>query len=345
MAVPPVSPVPPVGPRPDVLVVGEALVDVVHRGDGSVDEKPGGSPANVAITLGRLGRSPRLLSSLGDDRRGREVRAWLEASGVVVQGRRAERTSTATAHLDADGAARYNFSIEWALALEDVEGAAGAAGAEVADALHVGSIATILEPGATTVSSVVDQHRDRALITYDPNIRVSLIDDADAARRRVTSFIERADVVKASDEDLAWLCPGEDVETVARRWATTGPALVVVTLGSAGAIAVTARARIEVDPESVDVVDTVGAGDTFMGALIDGLLAEGTFGVEARRTIEALDGEQLTFLLRRCARAAAITVSRPGADPPTGDELEAAQAGGGWGRTAASLRGALRRRA
>lgn len=303
--------------RPDVVVVGEALVDVVHREDGSVDENPGGSPANVAIALGRLGRSPRLLSSLGGDRHGREVHAWLEASGVVVHRRRTERTSTATAHLDAHGAARYDFSIEWALARED------AAGVEAGEALHIGSIATFLEPGASTVSGIVDQHQGRALITYDPNIRVSLIDDADAARRNVMSFIARSDVVKASDEDIAWLCPGEDVETAARRWVAAGPALVVITLGSAGALAVTARVRTRVEPVSVDVVDTVGAGDTFMGALIDGLLAEGASGALARQTIEALDEDQLKLLLHRCAQAAAITVSRPGADPPTRDELAA----------------------
>ncbi|MFP3712445.1 carbohydrate kinase family protein [Puerhibacterium sp. TATVAM-FAB25] len=299
--------------QPEVLVVGEALVDVVHRADGSIDENPGGSPANVALTLGRLGHRPRLLTSVGDDARGRAVRAWLEASGVTLQGRPATRTSTATARLDADGAASYEFSIQWQLD-DAVVG--------VADALHVGSIAAVLEPGATVVSHLVDRHRDRALVSYDPNIRPSLVDDPGATKRRALSLIERADVVKASDEDIAWLHPGEDVETVARRWLASGPALVVVTRGAAGAVAVTRDVDVAVDPVGVDVVDTVGAGDTFMGALLDGLLDEGAHGLEARTTLASLTEARLRPLLHRCALAAAITVSRSGADPATRAELD-----------------------
>lgn len=297
---------------PNVLIAGEALVDIVHRADGTVDEKPGGSPANVALSLGRLDRSPRLVTTLGDDDRGRVVRQWLEASGVVVQGQTAVRTSTATAHLDLRGAASYEFAIDWELAADVVD---------VADALHVGSIAAVLEPGAAAVSSLVDSHRGRALVTYDPNIRPSLVDDEEAVRRRVLSFIERCDVVKASDEDIAWLHPGEDIETAARRWSQAGPILVVVTSGADGAFAVGRHAVTRIDAVAVDVVDTVGAGDTFMGALIDGLLSEGAFGVDARQVVESLDEARLTSLLHRSARAAAITVSRPGADPPTRDEL------------------------
>ncbi|WP_127792574.1 carbohydrate kinase [Agromyces sp. LHK192] len=305
----------PARPTPDVLVVGEALVDVVHRADGSTDESPGGSPANVALALGRLGRSPRLLTSIGDDPHGRAVRAWLEASDVSVQGTPAARTSTALARLDAQGAASYEFDLDWRIEASDVT---------TADALHIGSIAATLEPGATAVAELVDRHCGRALITYDPNIRPSLIDDRDAVRRRVLSLIERADVIKASDEDVAWLHPGEDIADVARRWSRSGPALVVVTLGSSGCLAVVPRFELRVPAIKVDVVDTVGAGDTFMAALIDGLLNEGALGSVALRRIESLgDSELLSVLLKRSARAAAVTVARPGADPPTRDELNA----------------------
>ena len=302
---------------PDVLVVGEALVDIVHRADGSIDESPGGSPANVALALGRLGRRPRLLTSLGDDRRGQAVRSWLEASGVSVQGRPAPRTSTAVARLDALGAASYEFAIDWQIELE---------GVEIADALHLGSIAATLEPGATAVADLLARHRGRALISYDPNIRPSLIDDGDAVRRQALSLIEQVDVVKASDEDVAWLHPGEDIGDVARRWSRSGPGLVVVTLGSGGCFAVAQGFEVRVPAVSVDVVDTVGAGDTFMAALIDGLLSEGAFGARARQVFESLEAERMTSLLHRSALAAAVTVSRPGADPPTRDELEAAAA-------------------
>lgn len=308
------SPLPRARPAPDVLVVGEALVDIVHRADGSIDESPGGSPANVALALGRLARRPRLLTSLGDDRRGRTVREWLEASGVSLQGRPAARTSAAVARLDARGAASYEFELDWRVELD---------GIEVADALHLGSIAATLEPGATAVADLVDRHRGRALVSYDPNIRPSLIDDRDSVRRRALSLIERADVIKASDEDVAWLHPGADIEDVARRWSRSGPGLVVVTLGSAGCLAVAHGCEVRVPAVAVEVVDTVGAGDTFMAALIDGLLSEGAFGAGAREVLESLDERRLTALLSRSAVAAAVTVSRPGADPPMRGELEA----------------------
>ncbi|GAA4770988.1 carbohydrate kinase family protein [Microbacterium gilvum] len=298
---------------PDILVVGEALVDVVRRADGSVDEKPGGSPANVAITLGRLGRAPRLLTHLGDDERGRGVRAWLEASGVAVEGAVASRTSTAAAALDATGAASYEFAIDWSVDTTD---------AGEPDALHVGSIATVLAPGADAVSALVDRLRARALVTFDPNIRPSLVDDADDVRRRVASLIARADVVKASDEDAAWLHPGEPIDVVARRWTAAGAVLVVITAGSDGALAARGDRVTRVPSPRVDVVDTVGAGDTFMGALVDGLIAAGAAGTSAREAIAALSEPELTAILRRSADAAAVTVSRPGADPPTRAELD-----------------------
>lgn len=302
-------------PSPDVLVVGEALVDIVHRADGSIDESPGGSPANVALALGRMARRPRLLTSLGDDPRGQTVRRWLEASDVVLEGEPAARTSTAIARLDALGAASYEFAIDWQV---DVVGVV------LADALHVGSIAATLEPGAAAAADLLDRHRGRALISYDPNIRPSLIDDPESVRRRVLSLIERADVIKASDEDVAWLHPGVAIDEVARRWSRSGPGLVVVTLGSEGCLALAAGFELRLPAVTVDVVDTVGAGDTFMAALIDGLLSGGAFGARSRNVLESLGEERLTLLLERSAIAAAITVSRPGADPPTRGHLEAA---------------------
>lgn len=297
-----------------VLVIGEALVDVVHRADGSIDEAPGGSPANVALTLGRLGRHPTLLTSIGDDDAGGVVRRWLDAAGVTVCACRSERTSVAVAHLDAEGSARYEFAIDWSI---------DADGAPPADVVHLGSIAALIEPGATVSAEVFARHRGRALLSYDPNIRPALIEDREAARRRVLSLVALADVVKASDEDVAWLHPGENVEEVARRWARSGPALVVVTAGAGGAFAVAPDGEVRVAAVETDVVDTVGAGDTFMGALLDGLLAAGVEGADARHVLSAMGADDLAALLRRSATAAAITVGRPGADPPTLAELDA----------------------
>lgn len=303
---------------PDVLVVGEALVDIVERADGAIAESPGGSPANVALALGRLGRHPRLLTAIGDDLRGEAVRAWLAASDVALQGRSAVRTSTALARLDARGAATYEFDLVWQIE---------SAGTETADVLHVGSIAATLEPGASAVAEILGQHRGRALISYDPNIRPSLVGDGDgdgdSVRSRVLALIERADVVKASDEDVHWLHPGEEIAQVARRWVQSGPPLVVVTTGSSGCLAVTPGFELRLPAVEVDVVDTVGAGDTFMAGLIDGLLAESASGPDARAVLKSLGAERLASLLSGSALAAAVTVSRPGADPPTRAELDA----------------------
>lgn len=299
--------------EPRILVVGEALVDIVRRADGAVTETPGGSPANVALTLGRLGRAPQLLSAVGADRRGEEVRGWLAASGVDLVGTELERTSTAQATLDAHGAATYEFAIDWRV---------DAADAAPADVLHVGSIAAALDPGAGSVSEIVDGHRGRALISVDPNIRPSLVPDTVESRARIRALLARADVVKASDEDLAWLYPDVDALTAARGLLQGGPVLVVMTRGSAGVIALRGEDELRVPAVPVDVVDTVGAGDTFMGALLDGLIPHDVSGSDSRARLTALDRSALSEILRRSALAASITVSRLGADPPTRAELD-----------------------
>ncbi|WP_194397541.1 PfkB family carbohydrate kinase [Microbacterium atlanticum] len=306
---------------PRVVVIGEALVDIVHRGTG-VDEAPGGSPANTALTLGRLGRRPTLVTRLGDDERGRRIRRWLEESGVEVVAVEAARTSTATARLDAAGAARYEFDLQWELGADPDRNAALAAAADI---VHVGSVATVLEPGDAQVAALVRAARADALVTYDPNIRPSLVDDPARVRGRVDDLVALADVVKASDEDLRWLAPGRDAVEVAREWVARGPALVVVTLGAQGAIGVTADGDVVIPPVVTDVVDTVGAGDTFMGALIDGLLERGFAAAAVRAPGGGIRSADVAALLERAARAAAITVSRPGADPPRRHELDAAR--------------------
>lgn len=307
--------------RARAVVVGEALIDIVHRQDGTVDSHPGGSPLNVAIGLARLGRESHLLTWFADDDGGAAVRAHLEGSGVrLVPGSDgATRTTTATARLDADGAASYDFDIEWRLP----------AAAPTVDPLvvHTGSIAAVLEPGAGAVLDLVRAHRARATITYDPNLRPALMGTPAEAAVRVEPMLEVADVVKVSDEDLAWYAPGEAVEAVAARWAGRGPAVVVVTLGASGALAFTAEgARVRVASPRVTVADTVGAGDSFMAGLVDGLWGAGLLGAERRAALRAVDDATLARVLERCARIAAITVSRPGADPPTIAELDPATA-------------------
>ncbi len=307
------------------LVIGEALVDVVrHAGravpDASIEdsEHPGGSPANVALTLARLGRGVDLLTWFARDRFGELLVRHLTASGLeIVPGSDgAERTSSAVARIADDGAATYDFDVTWQV--PDSWTAPAAAPLVV----HTGSIAAVLEPGGPDVARILAAHRETATITYDPNVRPTLMPPADDTRERVAALVALADVVKVSDEDLDRLYPGADVDASAQAWAASGPAVVVVTRGSAGATAFTRNGtRVDVAAPRVRVADTVGAGDSFMGGLIDGLWSAHLLGPDRRDELAACDDQTLRDVLERCVRIAAVTVSRPGADPPTAAEL------------------------
>ncbi|MFC8764318.1 carbohydrate kinase [Streptomyces sp. NPDC057193] len=297
------------------LVIGECVADVVRAPVGSdVADRvhPGGSPANVAYGLGRLGRDVTLLTQLADDLHGRRIAEHLTAAGVRVEvGGAPERTPSAVVGLDAHGTASYTFDIAWTLT-------AGAP-ADLAPAhVHIGSIAAVTDPGAATVLAETERLRSRATVSYDPNVRPALMGEHDAAVARVERCVALSDLVKASDEDLAWLYPGEDPGTVAARWLTLGPGVVLVTRGAAGSLAVTRRGTVVADAPPVAVVDTVGAGDSFMSAVLDTLAGHG------REELGALGAEHLAGLLRTAGAAAAVTVSRAGAHPPDRAELDAA---------------------
>ncbi|ACV08407.1 carbohydrate kinase family protein [Jonesia denitrificans] len=302
---------------PIAYVIGEALIDAVTHPGAPAVEHPGGSPANVALTLGRLGRRAQLLTHLGRDHRGDTVAAWLEQSQVSVDdaSRGALRTSVAHALLDDTGAASYEFDLTWDLP----DGHVVPGDAVV---VHTGSIAATVQPGGAKVHALLASARDHATLTYDPNMRPTLMGSPDAVREIVEGYVSLCDVVKVSDEDLAWLYPGQEPHDVARRWAGQGPAFVVVTEGGAGALLVTHDGRtLTVSAPRVDVVDTVGAGDSFMGALIHGLWQHGVLGGEHREELRALSDDALTQIISQCAAVAAITVSRAGANPPWLGEL------------------------
>src|SRR5690625_5886958 len=298
-----------------ILVIGEALIDIVHPQSGPVREHAGGSPANVAITLARLGQSAQLFSWIGADAHGDILTEHLSDSGVVlVPGSQdAPRTSTALARLDATGAAQYEFEIEWQLPHTDI--------AEPLAAVHIGSIAAVLEPGASSVAEIVRARRADVIITYDPNMRPDLMGEPENVRGRVEELVALSDVVKVSDEDLEWLFPGEDLLQIAHRWQSAGPALVVITRGGSGATAVSGEHVVDVEAPRVEVADTVGAGDSFMGALIDFLAHGQVLSANKRAELRSSSVVQITELLQYAARIAAITVSRPGANPPWRSEL------------------------
>jgi fructokinase len=283
-----------------VLVVGEALIDIV---DG--EEILGGSPANVALGLGRLGVGVDLLTAIGADDRGDRIIDHLGRSGVTVlpESRSLERTSTARATIGPDGSATYDFDIEWRVPVT---------AADEHDIVHVGSIACFLEPGADAVVTLARRAAARgATVTFDPNIRPDLLGGTDALHR-VEELAKIASVVKLSDEDAAHLYPGLSVDAVVDRLLTLEPRIVAVTEGGAGAVIASADGRVRVAAPKVTVVDTVGAGDTFMASLVASLpaLPDGL-----------LRAAELEPVLRRCVAAAAVTVSRAGADLPWRDEV------------------------
>jgi fructokinase len=298
-----------------ILVVGEALVDVVrHGGEDAVH--PGGSPLNVAVGLQRLDVPATLHSSFGVDAHGVAIAQHLEASGVTVTPATVYdgATSVALATIAPDGAASYTFSIEWDPAPLDV------APPDVV-LVHVGSIGAALEPGATLVERLVTSSRPSATISFDPNVRPQLMGSAETARPRIERLVALADIVKASDEDLAWLYPGADVTEVVDRWLALGPALMVVTRGGEGADAGSAGGRVRVPAPPTSVADTIGAGDSFMAGLLAALSDRGLLGAARRSALRELSASDLTEVVGFAARCAAITVSRPGADPPTRADL------------------------
>ena len=298
------------------FVIGEALIDAVHDRQGNVTEHPGGSPANVALTLGRLGQHAQLLSWFGQDQRGQVISQWLADSKVAVDpsSDASATTSVATAHIQNDGSAQYEFDIEWDIAT-------GAQVPAEANVVHTGSISAVLEPGGSKVLDLLASARPFATITYDPNARPSLMGDPRTTRELVEQYVEVSDVVKVSDEDLEWLYPGESPLTIAERWQKGTPALVIVTKGGSGATAFADCGRVDVESRPVEVADTVGAGDSFMGALIFGLGEDTLLGKDGRDNLNAISRSTLERVLDQCVQVAAITVSRAGANPPWHNEL------------------------
>jgi fructokinase len=286
----------------DVLVVGETIIDIVDR-DGTRTEHVGGSPANVALTLARLGHHVRLVTDVADDDHGRRARAHLGESHVSVISNDGGRTPTAIARIQADGSARYTFDIEWDPRVPEVHDAKH---------VHTGSLAAFLSPGARKIRDLLHSLPADVSCSLDPNIRPSLIGSHAEALDTFETLSAHCDVVKLSDEDARWLYPAESPADVIGRLLDTGVRLAVVTRGASGLLLASPLACVEVPAASITVVDTIGSGDSAMGAIIDWIVRDG---------LADLTGPSLQRIGRWVATVAGVTTSRVGADPPWRSEV------------------------
>ncbi len=310
-----------------ITVCGEAVADLVAQEDGVYRAFPGGSPANVAVALARLGEETSFAGRLSADVFGRAMRKHLENNGVdsrhLVPA--TQPSTLAVVSFDTERRATYDFWTEgtadwrWNPTDLSVHPAPGVV------AFHTGSLASWTPPGDAALLDVFARVRSTGTCTlsYDPNVRPRLLGDVDSARDRIEAMVSLAHVVKVSDEDLAWLFPGEDAVELARRWVGLGPELVVVTLGPRGAMAARrdSDSPLQEPSPAVSLVDTIGAGDSFMAALLHALRRAGALGNDPTDRLAAISQTAMGEILRTAAAAAALTCTRGGCDPPTRAEL------------------------
>jgi fructokinase len=303
-----------------IVVAGEALVDLLARPDGSLTAVPGGGPYNAARAIGRLGESVAWLGGLSSDRFGRTLEAALLADGVSLElvQRTDLPTTLALAELDAGGVATYRFYAAGTAAPAVERPAGGGSGLPASmRAFHVGTLGLVLEPMATTIEALIADLPAETLLFVDPNCRPTIVPDADAYRARVVRVLGRADLVKVSAEDLAFLRPDEDLDAGGHWLASLGARAVLVTDGPRPVRVLVDGDVATIAVPRVPVVDTVGAGDVFGAAVLAAL-------VHGRRTRSGLDRGAIVDAVAFGVRASAITCERAGADPPTIVDI------GGW---------------
>jgi fructokinase len=304
---------------PVIAVAGEALIDLIED-DTGLHPHPGGGPFNTAVALGRLGVPVGFLGRLSQDPFGRLLDERLIESCVdrryVLHGE--SPTPLAVVHATSDGDHDFSFYL------------AGTAYAEVTvadlptlepevDAVHVGTLALATDPPATAFERLIERESARCLVVVDPNVRPAVCGDRDTYVRRFESWSEQAQVIKLSDDDAGWLYPGVAHETVVESILGRGARLVVLTLGSGGALARTHASSARTASLRVDVVDTVGAGDAFGAGLLRRLWESGRLDA---RSVDVMDDAELADVLTFAAAVAAVQCSRAGATPPTLEEVE-----------------------
>jgi fructokinase len=300
-----------------IAVVGEALIDLLIAPDRPIEARPGGGPLTTARTLARLGADARFVGRLSTDPFGRRMTADLLADGVRLD--RAittdDPTTLAVAELDVGGEATYRFYIDGTsapgLVVDDLRAALGAGIA----AVHIGTLGLVMEPIGSAIQAIVAELPADVLVMLDPNVRPAAVRDFPSLRARIDRLAQRADVIKVSADDLRSL-DGQDVPgSTMQRWTSGGPIVVLRTDGPRPVTIHSPTGTTAVDVPTVPVVDTVGAGDAFGGGFLAALLATGS-GRGALR-----DPAAVRAAVRVAVAVAALTCTRPGADPPTAAEV------------------------
>jgi fructokinase len=300
------------------LICGEALFDLFLRPSATdelcLDAVPGGSPFNVALGLARLGQKTEFFSGLSPDLMGKRLAAFMEKEGVGLAHavRSTNPTALSIVALNADGSADYAFYPDFPAYSAIREADLPELDPETR-IIHMGSIATALEPVGSALAVLAERECGRRLIAYDPNVRPSIEPDLDVWRRAFERITASAHLTKVSAEDLAMLYPGVGHDDVARQLLERGVRLVVITRGSEGASGWTRNSQALSLPRPVLVVDTVGAGDSYQAALLTGLAEMGCIDPDA---LDALRPDALARLLEFAGEAAALTCGKRGADLP-----------------------------
>jgi len=297
-----------------VWVVGEVLIDLIPDRD-QYFAVVGGGPANTAKALAKLGVKTYFIDGISTDNYGQMAKAELLSANVLLDYAQYSNKPTCTAKvtLSKSGSASYEFVIadtatfdfsdQWLPDPQKIR----------PSLLHIGTLATVIEPGASVLFNWAQSVARVSPIVFDPNIRPAALGNRDKYVKKVEKWVAISSAVKVSDEDLNWLYPGKVIDEIVGKWLEVGVQLVVVTLGDKGIVAHRKREQISVDVVKVVVADTVGAGDTVGAVLVEAIVDNG---------LDRLTGEVLKTMLNRAAKAAAITVSRTGANPPSKDEID-----------------------
>jgi fructokinase len=298
-----------------IWVCGEVLIDLIPGSDGVRVPHVGGGPANTAKALARLGHDVQFIDGISSDQYGQMSRKELLDDEVKLDlSLNSDKpTCTAEVTLAADGSGSYVFTIDGTATFDFSLDWLPDPSRYKPQVLHIGTLVTVIQPGADVLYDWAIRVAEFAPIVYDPNIRPSVMGDRDRYQASVEKWAAISSVIKVSDDDVEWLYPGESVESVAQRWINDGAALVVITRGINGLLGVTTGGSVEVPGVKIEVADTVGAGDTVGAIIVEAMIEKGILN---------LTDEVLKATLHRAAVAAGITCSRKGAQPPYKHELK-----------------------